>query len=854
MGGEFSDSSDSSSVEDGQAPRPRSSRLQLCCHRMERRVAGRVIRCSSSQWLMIVRNIAHIGTMLNALLAIYQDLFAKETQFIDSRPLYLGINLKSYEWLQWLKLAFLVVTILLTSEKLLLLICGLRAYGRAFLEGQFLAIVLVSLCVTVLTVLASILSIEFLYVPIPLLCTVRILLNSAFLSHLSKFGIVERSLEDGKLSSAAVIDAINAVVPPEERHLLIKVAQACHAKQTDWAPEDLKSFLQEAHHQLSGDLGSVDSMLISIVDHLAAEGKQVVESQYSQADTFKSGFKHILGNKCSTFALFCLVSLLESFLDPLQAIVISSFTLAAEEQDIGKALRACGAQITLLVLRVLLFSWGCHLSAKCISAGIRSVQLGIGERMVHLAADDRAVYNDGTLTTIFSGNVVRLEKLLNGILRNFCNPAINLVVVLLYTTYKKHEVGLLALTLFPFIFTTVPKLGPSRASHESTAADAMAVKAFQNGVSCRQMVWSYDKQEEWAKGLFSQVLENVENKKYYSELWGGAVLGYVQQLVVLFVAVHTMLLALMASSGRLPVYEFTGFVSLFSSLASPSSKLGGFLRTASTLSGCCQRIDLLLGGTGVATATVDEAQMTPDSSDLKLEGPIVTFPGGVEPLYFPGQTLQIGAGQKVAVIGSRTSGRVEFMQLLTTWLRPSSGQMNRGEVSLGQMDPGRAEVIAHRLRDVTSVVFKEPMLLMASVYDNIALGCSAARDQEVEWAAAAVGLDLSALEAREVDSFTEEEAQLVCLARAILRRPALLILDEATANLEPDAESNFLQAVARLHGTELGSTTVLSSTSTLELLVMHGLADRILQFDNRALQVMSVRAGDVTDTCVFSRL
>ncbi len=169
--------------------------------------------------------------------------------------------------------------------------------------------------------------------------------------------------------------------------------------------------------------------------------------------------------------------------------------------------------------------------------------------------------------------------------------------------------------------------------------------------------------------------------------------------------------------------------------------------------------------------------------------------------------VQISAGQTVAVVGPTGAGKSTLVKLIARFYDATSGS-----ILVDGTDVRRFELGGYRRR--LGVVPQEPHLFIGTVRDNIAYGRPEASDAEVETAARAVGAveaiaGLSGRFHHRVDergrNLSAGQRQLISLARAELVDPDILLLDEATAALDPAAEAAVLAATDRLAA---GRTTV----------------------------------------------
>ena len=186
----------------------------------------------------------------------------------------------------------------------------------------------------------------------------------------------------------------------------------------------------------------------------------------------------------------------------------------------------------------------------------------------------------------------------------------------------------------------------------------------------------------------------------------------------------------------------------------------------------------------------------PQRADIEIDG--VSFSYGAT-LALDDVSLTIPAGSVTALVGSSGSGKSTLATLVARFADPDRGSVRIGGIDVRDIAP---DVLYRHV----SFVLQDPQLLDISVRDNIALGVPGASDDAVWEAAGAARIDdyVRSLP-RGLDAVIGEDAhpsggqaQRIAIARALLVDAPILVLDEATAFTDPEAEADIQAALTRL--------------------------------------------------------
>jgi ATP-binding cassette, subfamily C, bacterial LapB len=194
-------------------------------------------------------------------------------------------------------------------------------------------------------------------------------------------------------------------------------------------------------------------------------------------------------------------------------------------------------------------------------------------------------------------------------------------------------------------------------------------------------------------------------------------------------------------------------------------------------------------------------------------------------------SFAIASGERVGIIGRTGSGKTTVGRLLTGLYEPEEGSIRIENVELRQYDPAD-------LRRGIGFVLQDTELFFGRLRDNIALGFPAATDEQVLEAARLAGVEQFAAThplgynmpiAEGGRSLSGGQKQAIGLARALIRKPQILFLDEPTAHFDTRSEAEFLERLKVLADSDM---TIIVSTHRLSLLT---LVDRLLVFEQGLL-------------------
>jgi ABC-type multidrug transport system fused ATPase/permease subunit len=259
-------------------------------------------------------------------------------------------------------------------------------------------------------------------------------------------------------------------------------------------------------------------------------------------------------------------------------------------------------------------------------------------------------------------------------------------------------------------------------------------------------------------------------------------------------------LALLAANsilkGALPFERFLLSVGSLAVAGASFRPLAGIINSISTAAAPAERIlDVLDEG----AESAEGVPLRRHSESVRFAGVSYQYPLA-EVRAVVDMDLDVRFGEHIAIVGPNGSGKTTLMSLLPRLFCPSEGVVSIDGIDL-------ATVRIADLRAQIGVVTQEPFIVRGTIAENIGLGRPDATSKEIEAAAVASHADgfirelpdaYQSMVAEHGASLSGGQRQRLSIARALLRMPSILILDEATSQVDSESEASIAEAIREI--------------------------------------------------------
>jgi ATP-binding cassette subfamily B protein len=429
--------------------------------------------------------------------------------------------------------------------------------------------------------------------------------------------------------------------------------------------------------------------------------------------------------------------------------------------------------------------------------------------------------------------------------------ALNIVGALLMLSLTSARLMAVILVLVPLVIGPILVIGRrvrhlSRTAQDRIADTSSLVDETLNAIQTVQSFTLEDLQSrryaDAVERSFRAALRRSRVRAALTAMGTAMVFGAITY--VLWLGAHAVLEHRM-SSGQLS--QFLIYAAIVATSSAALTEMWGELQRAA---GAMERLAELLAARSAIHAPPAVAPMPPRvRGRVSFEHVYFRYPSRSAGWALEDLTLSIESGETVAIVGPSGAGKSTSFQLLLRFYDPARGAVRVDDHDIVTLDP-------EQLRRQIGLVPQDTVLFGASARENIAYGRPGASDAQIEAAARAAAADefLRALP-QGYDSFLGErgtrlsggQRQRIAIARAILKDPPILWLDEATSSLDAESERLVQTALAELM---VGRTTLVIAHRLATVLK----ANRIAVLDAGRLVAVGSHASLLRQSPLYARL
>lgn len=409
----------------------------------------------------------------------------------------------------------------------------------------------------------------------------------------------------------------------------------------------------------------------------------------------------------------------------------------------------------------------------------------------------------GELSNRISADLSLIQDAISFILAEFLRGVFTLIIGLAFIFWISSKLALIMLSVVPIIAVLAVVFGVRIRKMARKAQDKLAdsgtivQETFQGIAMVKAFTSEVNEISRYMKSITSVVHIAISNARYR-----GAFISFMIFSVFGAIAFVMWYGANMIQSGEMTIGALTMFV-IFSMFV--GGTFAGFADMFSQLQktlGATQSVREILRETGESISLIEEDVATENiiSGEVHFNEVAFSYPSRPDVTVLSNINMHALRGEQIAIVGQSGAGKSTIAGLLLQFYNPTSGQ-----ITFDNKDAKSFPL--SQLRKQMAFVPQDVILFGGSIRENIAYGKPAATDAEIEAAARKANAHdfitkfpegYATIVGERGVKLSGGQRQRIAIARAILRNPSILILDEATSSLDSESEQLVQDALENL--------------------------------------------------------
>lgn len=511
----------------------------------------------------------------------------------------------------------------------------------------------------------------------------------------------------------------------------------------------------------------------------------------------------------------------------LMAKIVNEGVLAQNMENGISIIVTTGIQMLLLVAVGGFMGSACAFTASVASQGFgNDVRVDAFNKVMKLSLQQTDKFTTGSLVTRLTNDITTVQELVQSILRMFVRAPIFLVGGLVMCLRLNVKFGYVMLFSLPIqilvIFLIVWKANPLFTSVQKKIDRVNSV--VQETVSGARVIKAYTR-EEYEIERFDTANKDYRNHNMRVLELMSALMPLLSIIMNLSVIVIIYIGGLQVEARAMDVGSVMAATQYVTRVLMSVMMVSMVFQQIARGRACAARVrEVLESEPAVVSGTKTDARET---GTVEFRGVSFKYPNSAGGNVLSGINLKVQKGETLAIIGATGSGKTSLVSMIPRFYDTVEGDVLVDGVSVRDWD-------LHMLRSKISFVLQKSELFSGTVRENIRWGKENATDEEIAEAASIAQAEdfissipggYDGLIAEKGTSLSGGQKQRMAIARAVIRKPEIIIFDDSTSALDLGTEAKLQKA---LHE-HLEDTTVILIAQRIAS-VMH--ADRIAVIEN----------------------
>ena len=479
------------------------------------------------------------------------------------------------------------------------------------------------------------------------------------------------------------------------------------------------------------------------------------------------------------------------------------FLVSSTIEDKGKVealMLICLLVLVMFLLKNLFRYIALYFLSPIRNGIIYDMRMELQEKIISLPLAYFTEQKKGDLTSRMTSDLVEIEWSIMGVIEMIFKDPINIFIFLITLIVISPELTLFVVILFPVAGILIGYIGKSLKSASKKGQSKMGeiMSLIDENIYGIKIIKSFNAEQDFNKKFkvisndYKNIMTTILRKKDLASPMS-EFLSTIVMVIVMWFGGQLVL----SQDAALSAEEFIAYILIFSQIIPPAKSLTSSYYYIQKGSAASERVFEVLEAKNTITDDKNAVTINKIEEEIKFNIPFFKY----ENTQILNNILfSIKKGEKVALVGKSGSGKSTIADLLARFY-----DLENGQITIDKINIKKIKIIS--LRSLMGIVNQESILFNDTIFNNIKIGNINASEKEVIEAARNANAHDFIIECEKgyqtnIGNLGEKlsggQKQRISIARAILKNPEILILDEATSSLDSKSEKLVQDAILKL--------------------------------------------------------
>ena len=461
----------------------------------------------------------------------------------------------------------------------------------------------------------------------------------------------------------------------------------------------------------------------------------------------------------------------------------------------------CGVVVVSVLLKNVFLYFSYYVLAPTKNSIMTRLRLELYNKLLQLPIGYFTEQRKGDVMSRMTNDVGSVEGSVVGALEGYIKDPLNILIILGTLIYISPKLSLFLLIFLPLTGLIIGRISRSLKKQSSATAILLgdALSVLDETLGGLRVIKAFNAERLLRDKFYNTNMDlfHMRNKMQYRRDLASPLSEVMGVMVLCGILWFGGRLVLAGNAGTLDAEGFIMYVGIFTQIINPAKGLSSSFYNLQQGSAAIIRIEEFLNAPIAVDENENGTKLAAFKSNIEFKNVSFSYD---EHVILKNINLVVEKGKTVALVGSSGAGKSTLADLIPRFHDVTSGEILIDGVNIKNYS-------LHSVRSQMGIVTQEPILFNDTIANNIALGVEKAENNDIE-SAAKIANAHNYISTKEFGYATNigdrggklsgGERQRLTIARAILKNPPILILDEATSSLDTESERLVQDAIYKM--------------------------------------------------------